>query len=151
MTRRSEVSRPRSGHCRIPQSTVALQAPHCVQWMKRPYTLVVLGVHQAVPQLTHRKSMVCELGTRMRGASTVCPMRVASTTFKFRVGFFKRSPSALYGTRIPKKRIDGRRFYGLVVAGVVDGSLGSIEGAGVASSSWPRSVLNRSGRGCDRS
>jgi hypothetical protein len=49
MTRRSEVSRPRSGHYRIPQSTLALQAPHCAQWMKRPCTLVVLGVHQDRP------------------------------------------------------------------------------------------------------
>jgi hypothetical protein len=32
--------------------------------------------------------MVCELATRIGGASTVCSRAVASTTFSFRVGFF---------------------------------------------------------------
>ena len=74
------------------QSTVALQAPHCVQWMKRPCTWLSSACIKTVPQLPHRKSMVCELATRTGGASTVCSTPVASTTFRFRVGVFMISP-----------------------------------------------------------
>ena len=48
---------PRSlhrGHYHIPhQSTVALQAPHCVQWMKRPCTWSSSACSKTVPQFPH--------------------------------------------------------------------------------------------------
>jgi hypothetical protein len=42
------------GHYRIPdQSTVALQAPHCVQWMKRPCTWSSSACSKTIPQVPH--------------------------------------------------------------------------------------------------
>ena len=44
--------------------------------------------------------MVCELATRIGGASTVCSRPVASTTFSFRVGFFMISGFLRAGAHI---------------------------------------------------
>jgi hypothetical protein len=46
----------RPGHYHIPscQSAVALQAPHCVQWMKRPCTRSSSACSKTVPQFPHR-------------------------------------------------------------------------------------------------
>jgi hypothetical protein len=42
------------GHYHIPhQSTVALQAPHCVQWMKRPCTWLSSACSKTAPQFPH--------------------------------------------------------------------------------------------------
>jgi hypothetical protein len=78
----------RSDHYRIPsQSSVALQAPHCVQWIKRPCTWSSSACSRTVPQFPHRKSMVCELAMRTGGAFTAFSMPLASTTLNARRGF----------------------------------------------------------------
>jgi hypothetical protein len=44
---------PRGHHHNPHQSSVALQAPHCVQWMKRPCTWLSSACSKTVPQFPH--------------------------------------------------------------------------------------------------
>jgi hypothetical protein len=74
------------------QSSVALQAPHCVQWMKRPCTWSSSACSKTVPQFPQRKSIVCELAMRMGGAFTTFSMPLASTTLNVRCGFSMIAP-----------------------------------------------------------